>query len=165
MSRVRRRECATNSCRDGPDSALRPLPAPKHSRGELGCPCVPAALAVFLLASLASVQPGSAFTWVADGAAVLPQQGPLLYEAAIAQLAAQANLSTDPVAAAQYFLNPNETDANGCTTIVVSMRHWLVPFILIGSHLDDVVGRDKSPCVRADCSGARVWCGCPSETQ
>ncbi len=165
MSRVRRRNSATKSCRDGTGRAPRPLPAPKGSRGDRGCPCVPVALVAFLLASLASVQPGSAFTWVADGAAVLPQQGPLFYEAAIAQLANQANLSTDPVAAAQYFLNPNQTDANGCTTIVVSIRPCPWCPRLSSSHIARRLGQHKSPCVHADCSGARVWCGCPPKAQ
>ena len=56
-----------------------------------------AALCLFLAVSMISVQPGATLTWIADGAAVLPQQGPDSYEATISQLAAQANLSTDPV--------------------------------------------------------------------
>ena len=100
MCRVRNRggasctRCSACGCisRFGTDLAgsSGSLRAP-HSGG------VHAALYLFLAINMASLQPGSALTWIADGAAVLPQQGPDSYEAAVSQLAAQANLSTDPV--------------------------------------------------------------------
>ena len=130
-SRVRRRDRVSLAYCGAARSTPASLPAQTDSMQRSSCRQArtwePATLALVVVVSLAAATPGFAFTWIADGAAVLPQQGPALYSSAIAQLAAEANLSTDPAAAAQYFLNPNATDSRGCTTIVVSVRCCRAP--------------------------------------
>jgi len=101
IRRVRKRESASCTACSVCGSSSRLGTGSAGSGGSLdashGRGAVQAALYLFLAASMISVQPGSALTWITDGAAAVPQQGPDAYEAAVSQLAAQANLSTDPV--------------------------------------------------------------------
>ncbi len=101
IRRVRNRGGASCTACSAHGSPLRLGTGSASSSGSLDASrsrgAVQAALYLFLAANMISVQPGSALTWIADGAAALPQRGPDAYEAAVSQLAAQANLSTDPV--------------------------------------------------------------------
>ena len=103
---------------------------PAGSRGSCGArhgsTAMHAAHFLFLVVSMVSIQPGIAFNWMADGAAVLPQQGPPLYEAAVAQLAAEANLSTDPVSKLAKKLDRSASVCCSDVTLPLLIRHTIV---------------------------------------
>ena len=101
IRRVRNRESASytacSACRSPSRLGTGSAGSSSSLDASRGRKAVQAALYLFLAALMISLQPGSALTWITDGAAALPQQGPDAYEAAVSQLAAQANLSIDPV--------------------------------------------------------------------